>query len=289
MVRDLGRKVKEMGISLTELARETGYSKSTISRVLRGDYPSEEAVRAVEEAIRRRNGHAVRKREFTTEGQRILRAVLEDTYEYRDFAVVGGESGIGKTHVLKAFAAERPDVLYLKIRVRMPYVGILNAMLNLIGARLGGSGDQKLARLQRELRERGIRMIVVDEGDLLVSRTRYREAFRNKVEIFRELWDDGEGVAVALVGLPVLVQEVEGLSDTYVLSRIGHLLVLPSPTPAEMKMFWEWMTGQDMDEAAARAVNLALRRGGFRMLQKIHIRAQKIGVDGAMALMSRRA
>lgn len=284
MVRDMKEIVKDSGLSLSEIAARTGLSKTTVSMVVNGKYKGSEDVikrirRVIQDAmVRERAGG------FVTKGQKLIEAVLADTYEYNDFAVIGGDSGIGKTYTVRRFVERHPDVLYVKLRVRMPYGQIINVMLKQMHASIKGGADDRLERLMEVLEDRGIRMVIVDEADLMASS---RDTFKHKVEIFREIWRDGEGVSVVLIGLANLYNAVVGLGDTYILSRIGHLIRVPNPVFDELMEYWRWLTGWDADGKAKKAVELSMERGWFRMLQKIYMRAQKIGVENAVALLGR--
>ncbi len=278
--------LKKYGISLSDIERLTGYSRSTISQVLSGNYKgSEQTRRDIMEAVAKlMEEKQERIKGSLTTGQRMMMGVLEDTYEFRDFALITGESGIGKTYTIKKFMKRHPDVLYIKIRVRMPYGEILKEILRALGiSRFVGTNDEKLRAIMDILSARGIRMLIVDEADLLVSKN--KEAFQNKLEIFRELWRDGEGVAVVLVGLPKLQRAILESVETYVYSRMGHILQLPDPEPDELEQFLRTQVMEKNDETIKKAVSLA-RRGFFRTLRKIIARSAKVGLEPAVAMLS---
>ena len=276
--------LKKYGITLSDIERVTGYSRSTISQVLAGNYKgSEKTKREIIEAIQKMMEERERKK-FVPTAQRLMMGVLEDTYEFRDFAMITGESGIGKTYTIRRFIENHPDTLYLKIRVRMPYGEILKEILRLLGIRkVYGSNDEKLRLIMDALEAKGIRMLIVDEADLLVSKN--KEAFQNKLEIFREIWADGEGPAVVLVGLPKLERAVLESVETYVYSRIGHMLRLPDPLPDELEEFLKQHLNDSDPEKVSLAVQLA-RRGFFRTLKKILLRSQNVGLSSAVAMLS---
>ncbi len=278
--------LKRYGISLSDVERLTGYSRSTISQVISGNYKGSEHTRreiieAVQRLIEEKEG---KKREFLTTAQRMMMGVLEDTYEFRDFALITGESGIGKTYTIRKFMERHPDVFSIKIRVRMPYGEILRELLRALGiGRFVGTNDEKLRAIMDILSARGIRMLIVDEADLLVSKN--REAFQNKLEIFREIWNDGNGVAVVLVGLPKLQRAILESVETYVYSRMGHILQLPEPEPDELEQFLRNQVVEKDEEAIRKAVSLA-KRGFFRTLKKVIARSVKVGLEPAIAMLS---
>lgn len=283
------------GLSLQAIAEQASVGKSTVSMIVRGEYPSPNAPAV--DAVRRVLEDAVRAKEpdwpavralplkpqtFMTEAQQTLQAFLEDAYRYRDMAVLTGVSGMGKTFAAESWAAGREDALYIKVPERNTYGGLLDALLEAMGGALSGTISAKAARIKSLLRERQVRMIIVDEADLFLRGKPV--VFLNKIGLFRELHADGRGPAVVFLGLPILRDAASGMLDTYIWSRIGHIVQLPRPSVRDLTEFWSWLSGRTPTAADAAAVSLADARGAFRLLKKIHDRASVIGIEDALGL-----
>lgn len=308
----LQQRFEDSKLTLGDIARATGLNKSTISYAISGTRPAKGAkglriLGQIEEVIDRQlaamSGTATSRTEgatdFETRGQKELIALLEDTYRYRELSVLCGVSGAGKTESIQRWRAARPDVLYVKVPERNTYVAIVEATMHALGLppALGHHNSaQGFRKIVNRLKESNIRMIVVDEADLMLRSQRI--ALHHKIGFFRELWDEGKGPAVAFVGLPHFLTGLGQIVETYLWSRIAHAVEVTRPTRDDLRAYWLWRCARsatslnsgklDSGKYVEEAVRLAEGRGNFRLLNKIADRTENIGLPDALALFARR-
>jgi hypothetical protein len=285
------------GVTPADIQRTTGLSKSTVSRVLAGKYPpGTDGHDKVMAAIAELSGPAHPEAAAVADaarpqapmppqtmpasyGQKLMAALLQTTVEDREFTILAGASGAGKTHVIGQFREEHPDALYLKPRKRMSVNDVLCKLCDLFGVSRSGSGGDRLERL---IQAASGRLLIIDEADLLVAGRRPNQV-ENHIETFRELYE--AGCTVILVGLPVLIEQITRCCETYVFSRPGYWMRIPDPTEKEMESFWLARTAGLSGAAAeaGRAARDAKRFGLFRYLDKLERRSRLLEGDVAAA------
>lgn len=287
------------GVTPADIQRATGLSKSTVSRVLAGKYPpgtgaydkvmavlagpsepaQPEAATPATDAAPAATPQRVPQAALISYGQRLMAATLQTTVEDREFTILAGASGVGKTHVLGQFREEHPDALYLKPRKRMSVNDVLCKLCDLFGVSRSGSGGDRLERL---IQAASGRLLIIDEADLLVAGRRPNQV-ENHIETFRELYE--AGCTVVLVGLPVLIEQITRCCETYVFSRPGYWMRIPDPTEKEMEAFWLARTAglSGASAEAGRAARDAKRFGLFRYLDKLERRSRLLEGDVAAA------
>jgi DNA transposition AAA+ family ATPase len=212
---------------------------------------------------------------FQTEGQRRILAVLDATVKDREFSLIVGPSGVGKTYTVEQFIANaKNNIVYFKITKLMSAGEILKQLCETMGVPSYGTNGAKLKRLKEKAKE--IDMLVVDEVDLLVEQDRPKY-FLRKIEIFRELADV---TAVVLVGLIELDEAIYENAKTYVYSRLGYYARVQEPTAEEL---WEFAKHRGV--TAKEVISGAMGRGFFRFIDKVAKKAREIGEEFAVALM----
>lgn len=276
------------GLSGAELARISGKSPATVSQVLKGSYKGRpEAAEEILDSVQTHVAGLARspQSEWTTEGQTLIQSLLAFTYEDAEFSVITGPSGIGKTHTLLAFARRNPGCLYIRCAEGMSPGDIIAFLCQALD--LGGASGTILQRLRRcieAMRSRQIRMVLVDEADLLVGDEANSRRILKKLSFFREI--NESGVGVALVGLESFEEALRRTGETYVMSRIGYFRKTKAVSPVELEHFWQSL-GHCLDDDGRRALRIAPKAGFFRFLAKLSNRAKLLGGDvkGAMLLL----
>lgn len=279
--------MESKNLSNADVARISGKSPSTISQILKGSYPGRPEVG--EEILAALSAHTLEtdsgvEANWTTEGQLLIQSLLSFTYEDRELSVITGPSGIGKTHTIMRFIENNPDCLYFRCAESMCASDVVIGLLDVIGITAMGSSTQMIRRCVRALRDQGVRMVMVDEADLLVSDDKSKRRILKKLSYFREI--NEAGIGVALVGLESFEDTLRAAGETYVLSRIGYYRKATGTSIAELFSFWE-SQGMQNDADARYAVNLAQKGGYLRFLKKLSVRTQQLGgnVREALKLM----
>jgi DNA transposition AAA+ family ATPase len=216
---------------------------------------------------------------FCTAGQRVLWAMLKATAEDRELCLLAAQSGCGKTYLIERFRERYPETLVFRPLRGISQSGILEDLCRLFGVPYSGANDSRRRRLLEAAKGRSL---VVDEADLLVA-GRYARQAVDRLEIYRQLQE--RGCAVALVGLPALIQTVVTGGETYVFSRIGYAGIGQPPTPEELAAYWRaQMAGYPQAVAKAGQVALsAARHGHLRYLDKLAKRTRVLDGDVAGA------
>ena len=80
--------------------------------------------------------------------------LLEWTRENRKMCVMVGHPGIGKTTIIKEFSKRVPGVHVIVCRGTMRMRDLLDSIAESIGVTVGGSNDERVRRIQRELKSR---------------------------------------------------------------------------------------------------------------------------------------
>lgn len=240
--------------NFAQISAATGVSRSAISMFANGhmrikpdqEQKLEEWVSAIEaqaesEQIREQEaepfGEAPRefKREIelyqTREFTEAL-GLLSWTREKRKMCVVIGHPGIGKTTIVREFARRVPGVHLIVCRSTMRMRDLLDTIADSLGIAAGGSNDERVRRIQRELAAREDTMLIFDEADHL-----YNGWDVKKFELLRQLWDE-TGTPIVLVGPPRLEEILthgSGRSNLSQLYRRKYEIKLTGIRPDEVR------------------------------------------------------
>ncbi len=273
---ELKKAIETAGVKISEIAEALNLPRSSLSLLIHGKYKNEKLRERIMEYLAERAERPENVgRYFQTEGQKRILAVLEATLEDREFSLIVGPSGVGKTYTVQEFISKRKgNIVYFKITKLMSAGEVLRQLCMAVGTPSYGSNGTKMQRLKIKAEE--FDMIIVDEADLLVDREKPK-SFLKKIEIFREL---AEVTAVVLVGLPELDEAIYENARSYVYSRIGYYARVLEPTPEEL---WEFARLRGI--TSKEVISGAIGRGYFRFIEKVAKRAGKIGEKFAVALM----
>lgn len=280
--------------SVAQLALNTGLSKSTVSRVLRGEYPKDtDAHRRVIAALGSSPAPAevaaarpyIPGEVFTTTGQQLLASVLEAAIEDAEWVIVDGPSGLGKSYSLNTFQARHPDAILMKAKYGQSVGAVLESLCRAFEVPVSGTNE---TRQNRILEAAAGRVLVVDEADLLASGAMGDRVLR-VLELFREIYE--AGAAVILAGLPELPRKLAQNGETYVFRRIGYFRSIQAPSPEELARFFIHSL-PDVPLAHAKAglaASQARKNGLFGYLAKLAKRTRLLDgdVEAAMSLLFR--
>jgi DNA transposition AAA+ family ATPase len=282
LVRDeLMSRMRQLNLTAAEIARLTGKSTTTISLVMNGKYKGRaevlaEIMEALDEAEKRQNESA-RPTSFFSEGQTIIYSILNLTYHHRGFSTIVGPSGMGKTFTAKRFAEQHAlDVMYIRCCDGMTVIDTIQLLLDMTSTSNSGNRVQRMRRAINGFKKRGVRMILVDEADLLVTDSGNKPAILKKIALFREVKE--AGVGVAMIGLESFDDTLRSVGETYLTSRIDYFRRVSDPSIEELSNFLEGQ-GWDISEPDARQViAMAPKRGGFRFLEKLSQTGKFLGL-----------
>jgi len=275
---DLAALQEQADITTSALALKAGLNKGTVSRCINGTYKeNSDAYRKVKAALLDCIGQpgASAASSFTTAGQRLMRALLDATLEDKEFTMLTGLSGLGKTHVIKEFMVDHPEAKLLHARLGMSRQGMYKSIATLIGVSKSGTSNDIEERIIAASKGH---VLIVDETDLLVDGRKGVQVLR-MLDIYRQMFE--AGAVVILVGLPELRDSIVLSGKTYLTSRIGYYRNAPAPSLDELGEFWERLMVA-YPQAAAKAGPLATqaqRAGLFRHLKYLAKRTRIMDGD----------
>lgn len=185
--------------------------------------------------------------------------LLEWTRENRKMCVMVGHPGIGKTTIIKEFSKRVPGVHVIVCRGTMRMRDLLDSIAESIGVTAGGSNDERVRRIQRELRNRDDAMLIFDEADHIYDRD------VKKFEIIRQLWDE-TSTPIVLAGPPKLEEILTrggGRANLSQLYRRKYEIKLTGIRPDEVRAI---LADYDVDPKVASELTLiatSVRNGGM--------------------------
>ena len=266
--------VQSLGLSNADVARISGKSTGTVSQVIGGKYRGRpeivgeilDSLEAYEIHVKAEIEEVQSTLKWATEGENLIQTVLHLTYKTQGFSVVVGPSGIGKTYTAEAFRVQHPgEVQYLRCADGMSMGDVINALLEVTGTPTYGSNSQRLKRAIRVMKDQGVKMLLVDEADLLVS-DGSRPKILKKISVFREVKE--AGIAVSLIGLENFDTALRAVGETYVTSRIDMFRHADNPTQAEISHYLACLGCDPETEGGRRAIALAPKNGSLRFVEK---------------------
>lgn len=276
----LKSKVAEKKYSNATVCRISGKSTSTISQVLNGTYKGREEVidEILTSLIKHEEAHSddsqVVTSQWLTEGEQLISGLLSLTYHTTGFCAVVGPSGIGKTYTTKLFASTRSDTAYIRCADGMSMGDVIQAVLDITGLPAYGTKTQKMRRAITGLKEQGIKMLLVDEADLLVT-DGSKPAILRKISVLREIKE--AGIGIAMIGLESFDEALRSVGETYVTSRLDYFRKVRDTTSEELSYFLA-TNGWDTDTPDAKhAISLAPKRGSLRFISKLSATAKFLG------------
>jgi DNA transposition AAA+ family ATPase len=215
--------VAEGKISQARIARELGVSSSMISsyknRKYNGDVSAlEEKIRGLLDREQRRLADFAIPIVNTTTIENGRQAI-EMAHDFRDIAVIAGESGVGKTTLVNCYAEENPGaVLVIRAYKNITQRKMIEGVAKALGISLAGNQPALIDRVIETLKGRDA-VLIVDEADYLTDAS---------LELLRCVIVDAAGVGLALMGLPRLVGRLENVRNDHsqIITRVGTWLTV---------------------------------------------------------------
>lgn len=261
-VKALSELMERKGFSQSQVARSIGMSNGTISTYLKGQYAGD--VAKVDERIQsfitreteRDRTVRIVPRYITTLTSRKGLEVIRMAHLDGEINVIYGDAGLGKTMILREYAAQHKDALL--IEADPCYTA--RVVLEVLCARLGLSKRGNMHELSEScidaLRESG-RLLMIDEAENLPYRA---------LETLRRIHDKA-GIGIVLAGMPRLIINLKGKRGEYkqLYSRVGLALSLGDALPQEdivaiASSMLSGATEKDVSDALFRASHGNARR-----------------------------
>lgn len=279
MIAQLNELMAHRGWNQSQIARALGKSSAVISQYLKGKYPGD--VTSLESDI-----SALINREAEKEKGKRLSVSFVLTYTASrcleviklahldcDINVIYGDAGMGKTMIMRQYAAQNRGAILLEADPGYTARVVLEEICAKLGLNRRGNMHELSDAIIGALRDSG-RVLLIDEAENLPLRA---------LEVIRRIHDKA-GIGVVLAGMPRLIINLKGkrgeLKQLY--SRVGFALALGDVLPRE-----------DIDEIAASVLSAAQEaavgdalfnaskgnaRRLFKLLRGVHRHSQLNGV-----------
>ncbi|HGY2368678.1 AAA family ATPase [Citrobacter portucalensis] len=222
----MGRK----GYSQTQVARAMGKSPAVINQYLQGKYAGD--VRSIDELARsfiareadKEKSRRITSRFISTVTSRKGMEVIRLAHLDGDLNVIYGAAGLGKTMILREYAAQHRDALLIEADPGYTARVVLEELCSLLGLSKRGNMHELSESCISALRESG-RLLMVDEAENLPYRA---------LETLRRIHDKS-GIGLILAGMPRLIINLKGKRGEYqqLYSRVGLALNIGDSLPQE--------------------------------------------------------
>ena len=216
------------GYSQTQVARAVGKSAAVINQYLQGKYAGD--VPSIDELARsfinreaeKEKSQKITARFVPTVTSRKGMEVIRYAHLDGDLNVIFGAAGLGKTMILREYAAQHRDALLIEADPGYTARVVLEELCNLLGLSKRGNMHELSEACIAALRDSG-RLLMVDEAENLPYRA---------LETLRRIHDKS-GIGMVLAGMPRLIINLKGKRGEYqqLYSRVGFALCLGDSLP----------------------------------------------------------
>ena len=216
------------GYSQTQVARAIGKSTAVINQYLQGKYAGD--VPAIDALARSFINREVEKEKSQKITARFVPTVTSrkgmDVIRYAhldgDLNVIYGAAGLGKTMILREYAAQHRDALLIEADPGYTARVVLAELCGLLGISKRGNMHELSEACIAALRDSG-RLLMVDEAENLPYRA---------LETLRRIHDKS-GIGLVLAGMPRLIINLKGKRGEYqqLYSRVGFALCIGDSLP----------------------------------------------------------
>lgn len=216
------------GYSQTQVARAVGKSAAVINQYLQGKYAGD--VPSIDELARsfinreaeKEKSQKITARFVPTVTSRKGMEVIRYAHLDGDLNVIFGAAGLGKTMILREYAAQHRDALLIEADPGYTARVVLEELCNLLGLSKRGNMHELSEACIAALRDSG-RLLMVDEAENLPYRA---------LETLRRIHDKS-GIGMVLAGLPRLIINLKGKRGEYqqLYSRVGFALCIGDSLP----------------------------------------------------------
>ena len=216
------------GYSQTQVARAIGKSAAVINQYLQGKYAGDvPAIDALAHSFINREAEKEKSQKITarfvpTETSRKGMEVIRYAHLDGDLNVIFGAAGLGKTMILREYAAQHRDALLIEADPGYTARVVLEELCNLLGVSKRGYLHELSEACIAALRDSG-RLLMVDEAENLPYRA---------LETLRRIHDKS-GIGMVLAGMPRLIINLKGKRGEYqqLYSRVGFALCIGDSLP----------------------------------------------------------
>lgn len=263
--------------SIANVAKEIGYSRTTVSRYLSGKYDSDatDLENKLAAYLKSQTGETVDVPAAQIAGvktgttpvfyeSRDAKAVLgvcQSCQEYIGLGIVVARSGYGKTYSLRQYA-KLPRVAYIECDDTMSSRDLVEAIERSLGLPNGyGTIWRRVNGIRDFFNANRGYLLIIDEADKLVSKYTQK-----KMEILRAIFDQSD-VGLVIAGEPKLEAQIK----TYLVrmaNRVDFYASLQGLSPSEVEGYLEGfqISPDALIELKARACNM--QTGCFRLLDR---------------------
>lgn len=275
--------------SIANVAKEIGYSRTTVSRYLAGKYDSDptDLERKLAEYLTRQTGEAVEVPAvlqvvgaktgttpvfYESRDAKAVLGVCQSCQEYIGLGIVVARSGYGKTYSLRQYA-KLPRVAYIECDDTMSSRDLVEAIERSLGLPNGyGTIWRRVNGIRDFFNANRGYLLIIDEADKLVSKYTQK-----KMEILRAIFDQSD-VGLVIAGEPKLEAQIK----TYLVrmaNRVDFYASLRGLSPSEVEGYLEGfqMEPDALVELKARACNM--QTGCFRLLDRTLSNVKRILAD----------
>ncbi len=216
------------GYSQTQVARAIGKSTAVINQYLQGKYTGD--VPAIDALVRsfinreveKEKSQKITARYVPTVTSRKGMEVIRYAHLDGDLNVIFGAAGLGKTMILREYAAQHRDALLIEADPGYTARVVLEELCGLLGISKRGNMHELSEACIAALRDSG-RLLMVDEAENLPYRA---------LETLRRIHDKS-GIGMVLAGMPRLIINLKGKRGEYqqLYSRVGFALCIGDSLP----------------------------------------------------------
>jgi DNA transposition AAA+ family ATPase len=215
--------VAEGKVSQARVARELGVSSTMISSYKNHSYNGnvstlEEKIASFLDREQRRMSNFTIPIVNTTTIENGRQAI-EMAHDFKDIAVIAGESGVGKTTLVNCYVEENPGAAFVMRAYRnISQLKMIEGIAKALGITLIGSQSTLIDHIVDALKGRDA-VLIVDEADYLTDAS---------LELLRCVVVDAACIGLVLVGLPRLVGRLENIRNDHsqILTRVGTWLMI---------------------------------------------------------------
>ena len=218
--------MKQNGVTQVHFGRLVGIGESTMSRWIKGTYPSPESINTkVQEFLEK---EAVRETITETKDiQFVMTAISKQIWGALDYgriqrtiSVIYGDAGIGKTRTMREWATDKTDVFIVTAN---PAVKSPKSFCKMLARQLKTTAQGSLDDILLDIMDKLMladRTLVIDEAQHLT---------RDSLELVRSI-NDATGTAIVLMGNEMIYSKMLGKQQAefaQLFTRIGmrkHLL-----------------------------------------------------------------
>ncbi|ENJ8567508.1 AAA family ATPase [Klebsiella pneumoniae] len=216
------------GYSQTQVARAIGKSTAVINQYLQGKYagdvPAIDALARsfINREVEKEKSQKIAARFVPTVTSRKGMEVIRYAYLDGDLNVIYGAAGLGKTMILREYAAQHRDALLIEADPGYTARVVLEELCGLLGISKRGNMHELSEACIAALRDSG-RLLMVDEAENLPYRA---------LETLRRIHDKS-GIGLVLAGMPRLIINLKGKRGEYqqLYSRVGFALCIGDSLP----------------------------------------------------------